>query len=176
MTAFALGWPLEVGASGYKPLPIEDSFYRDGYGTTRSNPDGLHLAIDLRTGGVVGVPVLAPEPGFVCLVDPDPGGGEGKVVGVRGAYSGWIIAHFHCADVIVKPGQTVGLFQRLAHVGMTGSTTGPHDHIEAAQPGTRLPYARVISIGDYLRKYRDPRVNLLPFLLQALRERRWRAA
>ncbi len=101
---------------------------------------GIHDANGVDLGAKVGTPILAAGPGKVIFVS------------TNGSYNhGWgndvIIDHgngaqtlyAHMSTVIATVGQSVSGGDKIGAVGMTGSTTGPHLHLEVR--GARNPFA-----------------------------------
>ena len=52
--------------------------------------------------------------------------------------NGWQTLYAHCSQVLVKPGQQVRQGERIALVGSTGNSTGPHLHLELHKDGAFL--------------------------------------
>jgi murein DD-endopeptidase MepM/ murein hydrolase activator NlpD len=82
-----------------------------------------------------GTPVVAPEAGMVIAVDEQPAG-AGFYVTLHGA-SGrdLFFAHLQRGSTAVLLGQSVAAGALLGRVGMTGSATGPHLHVELWEGG-----------------------------------------
>ncbi|MEN8185479.1 MAG: M23 family metallopeptidase [Myxococcota bacterium] len=77
---------------------------------------------------------VAANPGTQVVA---PGGGKVVAVGTRGALGQRIVidhgygvrtTYGHLQDLFVQPGQTISRGERLASVGSTGRSTGPHLH------------------------------------------------
>ncbi len=114
-------WPL-VG-------PVSSYF---GY---RSNPFGgrsqeFHRGLDIRAP--VGAPIVAPADGVVIRVEWDQG--YGLIVVIHHGY-GLVTRYAHTSQALVEEGQRVVRGQKIALVGATGRTTGPHLHWEAILNG-----------------------------------------
>ncbi len=103
----------------------------------------IHRGTDY--GAPIGTPVYCVDEGWVIYVRSDsrsnhtgdwrkgdPGhGGLGNYVTIDhdgGGYS--LYAHLAPGSIVVKPAQRVRSGDRLASVGVTGMTTGPHLHFE----------------------------------------------
>lgn len=52
--------------------------------------------------------------------------------------NGWQTLYGHCSKVLVKPGEQVTQGQKIALVGSTGNSTGPHLHLELIKDGVYL--------------------------------------
>jgi murein DD-endopeptidase MepM/ murein hydrolase activator NlpD len=82
-----------------------------------------------------GTPIVAPAGGIVVRTGVE--GGYGNVVeidhgnGIRTKYA-------HCARILVRPGQRVERSQRIALVGNTGLSVGPHLHYEIIVNGKNV--------------------------------------
>lgn len=89
-----------------------------------------HEGIDIAAP--IGTPVKASDGGVVIWVGYD--GGYGKLVKVdHGA--GYISCYGHLSKYYVKVGQKVYKGQKIAAVGNTGRSTGPHLHFEIRKNG-----------------------------------------
>jgi len=97
----------------------------------------MHRGIDIAT--VPGAPVVAPSDGVVLFAGVD--GAYGKVLvldhgfGVRTRYG-------HLSEIEVRLGQPVKRGARIAMVGNTGRSTGPHLHYEVQVDGISSDPAR----------------------------------
>lgn len=90
-----------------------------------------HKGIDIAAR--VGEPILAPAKGVVRF-SGYRSGGYGNMVEIVHGY-GYVTRFAHCSRLLVKEGQTVERGQRIAEVGATGLTTGPHLHYEVEVNG-----------------------------------------
>ena len=93
----------------------------------------FHYGVDI--GGYTGEYIIAPADGIV------------EKVGSTGAYgNNFLINHSkgiktfygHCSKILVKVGQSVKAGQKIAQVGSTGWSTGPHLHFEIHKDGVIL--------------------------------------
>jgi len=91
-----------------------------------------HIGIDI--GVDEGTPLYPAQAGKVLIVGNDEDG-YGKYVVV---YCGGGIAtlYAHCSKILVSEGQEVDTETVIAEVGSTGSSTGPHAHVEFIVNGT----------------------------------------
>ena len=93
-------------------------------------PGRLHQGQDLMAAS--GTPVVAPRGGVVKTVAYQAGGaGHYIVLRADGEDRSYVFMHLLDGSVRVRPGDRVRTGQRLADVGSTGSSTGPHLHFEA---------------------------------------------
>lgn len=93
---------------------------------TRMMHDGLDIAAR------PGTPVIAPADGMVTFVGEM--GSFGKMVVVNHGY-GKITRYGHLMDSFVKLGDAIKRGQKIASVGNTGRSTGPHLHYEVLVNG-----------------------------------------
>ena len=152
-------FPLRKGSAGYRPYRPKDSYYRTGYAKTRANPRGYHRATDYSAP----VGTIKQAPDKCRIVWKGRYGDLGLVVEVKllaGPHKGRYRRICHCLSYTGKPiGTTLPKGYALARVGMTGRTSGPHDHAE---------------VGAYpLKKQRDPRYNEVKYTQEAYDARRW---
>ena len=97
---------------GYRDSPINGKYQ-------------FHGGVDI--GGEMGDPIAAFAAGTVEYIGEDDSYGlylqldHGN--GVKSFYA-------HCSKIVVSKGQTVALGEKIAEVGSTGDSTGPHLHLE----------------------------------------------
>lgn len=84
-----------------------------------------HTGIDI--GGKNGCDVLASADGTVVYADWLGGYGNYIIIEHDGGYK---TAYAHCGDIFVKEGDKVVQEQKIASMGSTGNSTGPHLHFE----------------------------------------------
>jgi len=95
----------------------------------RTNPftglTQMHEGVDIsnRTGS----PIVAPADGIVSDIGNDLA--HGKIVVISHGF-GMTTRYSHLSMALVKIGQRVKRGDKIAEVGMTGKTTGPHLHYE----------------------------------------------
>lgn len=99
----------------------------------------FHAGLDIGVG--YGVPVLAADNGVV--IEAGWVGGYGNCVIIdHGA--GWSTLYGHNQALSVSVGQTVRQGQKIAEVGSTGMSTGPHCHFETRFQGNPVdPMSRL---------------------------------
>ncbi len=94
-------------------------------------------------------PVYATAPGIVSYVGVRTG--YGNVVEIDHG-NGFKTRYAHLASYIVHAGQHVALDQRIASLGNTGRSTGPHLHYEVWINGRPQNPARFLKAGDYVQQ------------------------
>ena len=102
-------------------------------GSTRSST-GPHHGLDIAVPK--GTPILAAHGGTVLEA-----GWKNDIYGyavVLEHGNGWQTLYAHCSRVLVQPGQQVRQGERIALVGSTGNSTGPHLHLELHKDGAFL--------------------------------------
>jgi len=88
---------------------------------------GLDIGID------EGTPLYPAQAGTVLIVGNDPDGYGRFVVVYYGG--GMATLYAHCSRILVSEGQDVGTDTMIARSGDTGTSTGPHLHIEFIDQG-----------------------------------------
>ena len=100
----------------------------------RTNPftglTQMHEAIDISNR--TGTPVFAPANGIVSDTGDDHA--NGKIVVISHGF-GMTTRFAHLSRILVKVGQRVRRGEKIAEIGMTGQTTGPHLHYEVRLNG-----------------------------------------
>jgi len=76
-----------------------------------------------------GTPVIAPYRGVVAAVQYQ-GRGAGHYVVIHSADYDYVFMHLLGGSTLVRVGQRVRTGQRIASVGSSGESTGPHLHLE----------------------------------------------
>jgi murein DD-endopeptidase MepM/ murein hydrolase activator NlpD len=109
----------------------------------RTNPftglTQMHEGIDIANRK--GADVYVPANGIVSDVGND--WGHGKILVVSHGF-GMTTRYSHLDKIIVKVGQRVKRGEKVAEVGMTGKTTGPHLHYEVRLNGIPVNPMRYI--------------------------------
>lgn len=103
----------------------------------RSDPftgeEGFHKGLDFA--GSAGEPVVAVAAGIVTWAGERSG--YGTLVEINHG-NGYITRYAHNESTLVTVGQSVTRGQRVALMGSTGHSTGPHVHFEVLHNGTQI--------------------------------------
>lgn len=113
--------------------PVERGYLSSGFGYRQDPFTGLnafHQGLDFS--GAVGDPVIAVGGGIVTYAGVRPG--YGRVVEVAHG-DGYVTRYAHNEDLLVSRGEVVMRGQRIASLGSTGRSTGPHVHFEVWRNG-----------------------------------------
>jgi murein DD-endopeptidase MepM/ murein hydrolase activator NlpD len=105
-----------------------------GYGPRMSPYAGrikMHEGLDV--GAPIGTPIVSPADGIVTFSGPKPG--FGNFVQIDHGY-GVETIFGHASTLAVRKGQKVSRGDKIATVGNTGYSTGPHVHYEVRVNGT----------------------------------------
>ena len=109
----------------------------------RTNPftglTQMHEGLDIANR--IGTPVIAPADGIVSDTGKDSAYGNFIVIshgfGINGRF-------LHLNKILVRPGQRVKRGDKIAEVGTTGKSTGPHLHYEVRVNGIPVNPVRYI--------------------------------
>lgn len=136
-----------------KPARPRNSFYRTGYARTAGNPRGYHKGCDIP----MPVGTIKQAPARCRITWKGWYGKLGRLIEVQileGYDKGRYFRMAHCQTYTSKPvGTILPAAAALGRIGLTGNTSGPHDHEELAR------YS--------IRKDRDPRWDLTDRLKDA---------
>lgn len=113
--------------------PVQRGFMSSGFGARQdpvSGEFGFHRGVDFA--GNAGDLVIAVGAGVVTFAGYRPD--YGYVVDITHG-DGYVTRYAHNSRVLVQPGDTVARGQRLAVMGSTGRSTGPHVHFEVLRNG-----------------------------------------
>ena len=111
--------------------PCPDYVYiSSNFGYRKSFGDN-HTGIDLAA--YQGTPIYASDGGTVTVAGRV--GNYGLVVYIDHG-NGYVTRYAHCSKLLVKAGQKVAQGEKIALVGSTGKSTGPHCHFEIRYNGT----------------------------------------
>lgn len=122
----------QIKTVGTKPLPQDvgkgefiipnKGTFTSGYGQRWGR---LHGGIDLAADE--GTPIYASDNGRVSFVGD--GGTYGLLIKID-HNNGYVTYYAHCSKVDKKTGDVVEQGEKIAYVGNTGNSTGPHCHFE----------------------------------------------
>ena len=124
--------------------PVDTGRWVRGFGYVRTTrPDLIHRGVDVSAP--VGTVVRAAADGIVAYSDNGIRGYGNVVMIVH--RNGWMTLYAHNARTTVQPGYRVRRGERIAIVGMTGITHGPHVHFELWQNGHAVDPSRLFDGG-----------------------------
>ena len=122
--------------------PIEDGWFSSNFGWRVDPFNGqksFHEGIDFPAEA--GTVIDAAASGKVIYADVHPA--YGKMLEIDHG-NGLVSRYAHCSTLLVKEGDLVMRGQRLATVGSTGRSTGPHLHFEVRLNGVPQNPARFL--------------------------------
>ena len=122
--------------------PIEDGWFSSNFGWRVDPFNGeksFHDGIDFPAE--VGTTIDAAASGKVLFADVHPA--YGKMLEIDHG-NGLVSRYAHCSTLLVKEGDLVMRGQRIATVGSTGRSTGPHLHFEVRLNGVPQNPARFL--------------------------------
>jgi murein DD-endopeptidase MepM/ murein hydrolase activator NlpD len=124
-------------------FPILEGWYSSNFGY-RIDPftgqQSMHEGVDFPAEA--GTPIVAAASGKVIVAESHPA--SGKMVEVDHG-NGLVSRYAHTSMVFVKEGDLVVRGQRIATVGSTGRSTGPHLHFEVRLNGVPQNPARFLT-------------------------------
>ncbi|HEY3813087.1 MAG TPA: peptidoglycan DD-metalloendopeptidase family protein [Caulobacteraceae bacterium] len=133
-----------------RPASSADVHQTSGFGV-RTDPftgrPALHTGLDFA--GPMLTPIHATAPGIVSFTGPRSG--YGNVVEIDHG-GGFKTRYAHLATIAVHVGDHVALGQRIAGMGSTGRSTGPHVHYEIWINGRVENPIRFVKAGDYVQQ------------------------
>ena len=125
--------------------PVTDGWYSSNYGVRIdpfSGQQSMHEGIDFPAE--VGMPIVASASGKVIVAEIHPQ--YGKMIEIDHG-NGLVSRYAHASQLLVKEGDLVVRGQRIATVGTTGRSTGPHLHFEVRLNGVPQNPARFLQAG-----------------------------
>jgi murein DD-endopeptidase MepM/ murein hydrolase activator NlpD len=134
------GGSLREGSGGKIWLTPVSGVKTSAFASSRSS--GQHHGLDIAAAA--GTDILAGHSGTVVEA-----GWKSSVYGYAVLLdhgNGWQTLYAHCSKVLVQVGDVVQQGQRIALVGSTGNSTGPHLHLELRKDGVYLDPARYFSV------------------------------
>jgi len=123
---------------GYFIKP-SNGIYSSGYGY-RKNLGDFHTGTDFR--GSVGTSIWAADGGTVSFSGWKGNYGYCVIINHGNGYETY---YAHCSSLLVKKGQKVAQGEKIAKVGSTGRSTGPHVHFEIRYNGKTVNPLNYIS-------------------------------
>ncbi|MGZ5131267.1 MAG: M23 family metallopeptidase, partial [Caldimonas sp.] len=124
-------------------LPIAEAELTSTFGN-RSDPlthaHAFHAGLDFAAG--LGTPIAAAAGGTVAFAGFKRD--FGWVVEIDHG-NGLTTRYAHASELLVRPGQVVAPGDRIARVGSTGRSTGPHLHFEVLRAGTAVDPERYLA-------------------------------
>lgn len=125
--------------------PVAEGFVGSGFGM-RTDPFtgqlAMHAGVDFAAP--VGTPIFAAAGGVVTNAESHPVFGNVVEVDHGNDLS---TLYAHASRILVKPGEIVRKGQKIAEVGSTGRSTGPHLHFEVHVRGQPQNPARFLAQG-----------------------------
>jgi murein DD-endopeptidase MepM/ murein hydrolase activator NlpD len=109
-------------------------YFTSGFGIRRSPYGGvekMHEGLDIANH--YGTPILSTANGVVTFAGPKPGYGRTVIIDHGYGLETW---YGHSSKLLVRDGEKVRRGQRIALMGSTGRSTGPHVHYEVRVNGT----------------------------------------
>ncbi len=110
----------------------------------RSDPfthrPALHTGLDFP--GDIGTPILAAAGGVVLSAGPHPE--YGQLVELDHG-NGLVTRYAHTSKMLVKQGDLIKRGQKIAEIGSTGRSTGPHLHFEVLVEGVQQNPAKFLA-------------------------------
>ena len=123
--------------------PVPEGFVGSGYGMRTDPITGemaMHTGLDFAAP--TGTPILAAAGGVVVSAEYHPMFGNAVTID-HGNHLSTLYAH--ASRMFVKPGDIVRRGQKIAEVGTTGRSTGPHLHFEVHVNGVPRNPARFLA-------------------------------
>jgi murein DD-endopeptidase MepM/ murein hydrolase activator NlpD len=133
-----------------RPASLDQTHQTSGFGV-RADPftgrPALHTGLDFA--GPFLTPIHATAPGIVSYTGPRSG--YGNVVEIDHG-GGFKTRYAHLATIAVHVGERVALGERIAGMGSTGRSTGPHVHYEVWVNGRPENPIGFVKAGDYVQQ------------------------
>ena len=126
--------------------PILDGWYSSNFGyriDPFSGQQSMHEGIDFPAEH--GTPIVAAASGKVLAAEWHPA--YGKMIEIDHG-NGLVSRYAHASTLVVKEGDLVVRGQRIATVGSTGRSTGPHLHFEVRLNGVPQNPARFLQTSN----------------------------
>lgn len=109
-----------------------------------SGQDDFHTGVDIAAAQ--GTPILAALPGVV------------EQTGYSKSYGNFVVlrhsdnlrtTYNHCSEILAKEGEQLARGDRIALVGSTGISTGPHLHFEVEVKGLKADPLQALEVTEY---------------------------
>lgn len=140
--------PNPTGENFMFPLPRNIGVYISSNYGGRIHPIygyyKVHGGVDLTAGGIYGEPIYASRSGTVIGAIWDAPSYGNYVIIDHG--DGFVTLYAHCSTLTCSTGDYVVQGQKIAEVGSTGDSSGPHLHFEVRYDGERTDPMNYISI------------------------------
>lgn len=122
--------------------PIENGTITSRYGKREATSiiSGNHKGIDI--GANYGSEIKSAMNGKVTLVSEE--GDYGKHLEITDGEVSTLYAH--CSNIIAHEGDYIEMGQKIAEVGSTGKSTGPHLHFEIRRNGSSVNPEEILSL------------------------------
>jgi len=137
-------WETNPYVGGEMTWPVPRFSNITSYYGWRWNKTDYHTGIDISGSGVYGQSIVAANSGKVVFVNTSYVQGRGYGIYLMIDHGGKTSTLYgHCSRVVVSVGDVVQKGQKIAEVGSTGWSTGPHLHFEVRVDGQHtnpLPY------------------------------------
>jgi murein DD-endopeptidase MepM/ murein hydrolase activator NlpD len=136
--------------------PLAEGFVGSGYGTRTDPFNGqlaMHAGVDFAAP--LGTPIFAAAGGVVIAAEPHPVYGNAVTIDHGNDLS---TLYAHASKLMVKVGDLVKRGQKIAEVGTTGRSTGPHLHFEVHVKGQAQNPAKFLA----QQKGNSPLAGLAP--------------
>lgn len=126
--------------------PVAAAFNSSSFGWRIDPFNGhkaFHEGLDFTAG--TGTPIYAAAGGIVSTAEQTPD--YGKLVKIDHG-SGLETRYAHASKLLVRAGDRVEKGQKIAEVGSTGRSTGPHLHYEIRLAGNPLDPRKYLNVGN----------------------------
>ncbi len=136
-------------------LPVDANWNASGFGW-RIDPftgeQAMHEGVDFQAA--VGTPISAAAGGIVVVAEYHPQ--YGNMIEIDHG-NDLVTRYGHASKLFVKQGQFVKRGQKIAEVGTTGRSTGPHLHFEVRYKGVAQNPSRFLQNAQHLALATDKR-------------------
>lgn len=116
------------------------------YGDREIEPS-FHTGIDIARN--TGSEIISATNGTVILAEEQKS--YGKVIKIQNG--NLVTLYAHCSELLVNVGDKISIMQKIAKVGSTGNSTGPHLHFEIIYCGRYVNPEFVMEFKEWDYKY-----------------------